>query len=122
MNAPEATHEEIVSVAGKPMDLANRLPRQPVVPLITIQSASTSFLSSWKPMSPRKYPPLSEEEKEKEQKPPAKNIHHFCTLTEDFQLPDEFRNIGRKYHTPNKFDNNTHQPFRVLLTNCFKYM
>ncbi|XP_021358969.1 uncharacterized protein LOC110454008, partial [Mizuhopecten yessoensis] len=109
MAPADATYEDIVSVAGQSFDLAGRKLRQPNFPQTTIQSSSVSFLSSWKPMSPRKYPPPEQEEMPR----PSKNIHHFCTVTADYQLPDEFRNIGRKYHTPSRFDGQIKHPYRV---------
>ncbi|XP_069130069.1 uncharacterized protein [Argopecten irradians] len=108
MAPPDATYEDIVSVAGQSFDLAGRQLRQPNIPQSTIQSSSVSFLSSWKPMSPRKYPPPEQ----KEAPQPTKNIHHFCTVTADYQLPDEFRNVGRKYHTPSRFDGQLKHPYR----------
>ncbi|XP_033743076.1 uncharacterized protein LOC117329299 isoform X6 [Pecten maximus] len=108
MAPPDATYEDIVSVAGQSFDLAGRQLRQPNIPQTTIQSSSVSFLSSWKPMSPRKYPPPEQEEAPH----PSKNIHHFCTVTADYQLPDEFRNVGRKYHTPSRFEGQLKHPYR----------
>jgi len=110
MAPPEATYEDMVSVEGKPFDLADRQVPRPIVPQSTVQSSSVSFLSSWKPMSPRKYPPTAVE---KGRQLSTKNIHHFCTLTSDYQLPEEFHNLGRKYHTPNKYEKNVPHPYRV---------
>lgn len=113
MAPPDATYEDIVSISGTAFDLEGRQLQKPNIPQTTIQSHSVSFLSSWKPMSPRKYPPPEEED---ELLLPTKNIHHFCTVTADYQLPEEFRNVGRKYHTPNRFSGATKQPYRVKNT------
>ena len=34
-----------------------------------------------------------------------KNVHHFCTVTDDVMLPDYYRGTWRKYHVPSKHDN-----------------
>lgn len=110
MAPPEATCEDIVSVQGKNLDLLSRQPSQgPVTNKMTVFSDAVSFLSTWKPITPSKYqlPEIEEEEKK-----PMKRVHHFCTVNDDYQLPNEYKNLGRKYHTPSKFDVGQ-QPARV---------
>lgn len=110
MAPPEATCEDIVSVQGKNLDLLIRQPAQgPVTNKMTVFSNAVSFLSTWKPITPSKYqlPEIEEEEKK-----PMKRVHHFCTVNDDYQLPNEYKNLGRKYHTPSKFDSGQ-QPARV---------
>lgn len=110
MAPPEATCEDIVSVQGKNLDLLSRQPSQgPVTNKMTVFSNAVSFLSTWKPITPSKYqlPEIEEEEKK-----PMKRVHHFCTVNDDYQLPNEYKNLGRKYHTPSKFDSGQ-QPARV---------
>lgn len=110
MAPPEATCEDIVSVQGKNLDLLSRQPAQgPVTNKMTVFSDAVSFLSTWKPITPSKYqlPEIEEEEKK-----PMKRVHHFCTVNDDYQLPNEYKNLGRKYHTPSKFDAGQ-QPARV---------
>lgn len=110
MAPPEATCEDIVSVQGKNLDLLSRQPTQgPVTNKMTVFSNAVSFLSTWKPITPSKYqlPEIEEEEKK-----PMKRVHHFCTVNDDYQLPNEYKNLGRKYHTPSKFDSGQ-QPARV---------
>lgn len=110
MAPPEATCEDIVSVQGKNLDLLSRQPTQgPVTNKMTVFSNAVSFLSTWKPITPSKYqlPEIEEEEKK-----PMKRVHHFCTVNDDYQLPNEYKNLGRKYHTPSKFDAGQ-QPARV---------
>ena len=34
-----------------------------------------------------------------------KNVHHFCTVSDDVMLPDYYRGTWRKYHVPSKYDN-----------------
>ncbi|XP_061164225.1 uncharacterized protein LOC133173256 [Saccostrea echinata] len=102
MAPPEVTCEDIISIQGKNVDLVNRQPAQgPVTNNVTVYSNAVSFLSTWKPITPSKYqlPEIEEQEKK-----PAKHVHHFCTVNDDYQLPDEYKNLGRKYHTPSKFD------------------
>lgn len=110
MAPPEATCEDIVSVQGKNLDLLSRQPTQgPVTNKMTVFSNAVSFLSTWKPITPSKYqlPEIEEEEKK-----PMKRVHHFCTVNDDYQLPNAYKNLGRKYHTPSKFDSGQ-QPARV---------
>lgn len=110
MAPPEATCEDIVSVQGKNLDLLSRQPTQgPVTNKMTVFSNAVSFLSTWKPITPSKYqlPEIEEEEKK-----PMKRVHHFCTVNDDYQLPNEYKNLARKYHTPSKFDSGQ-QPARV---------
>ncbi|XP_052720831.1 uncharacterized protein LOC128192291 isoform X6 [Crassostrea angulata] len=111
MAPPEATCEDIVSVQGKNLDLLSRQPAQgPVTNKMTVFSDAVSFLSTWKPITPSKYqlPEIEEEEKK-----PMKRVHHFCTVNDDYQLPNEYKNLGRKYHTPSKFDSGQ-QPARYV--------
>ena len=35
---------------------------------------------------------------------PSKSVHHFCKMTTEYQLPEQFVNLGRKYHTPSRFE------------------
>ena len=51
--------------------------------------------------------------------PPTRNIHHFCKMTSEFQLPHEFRHIGRKYHAPDLYRGVfPDQPYRVRSCVC----
>lgn len=44
------------------------------------------------------------EDEEEAESRPSKSVHHFCTATTEYQLPEQFVNIGRKYHTPSRFE------------------
>ncbi|XP_056011741.1 uncharacterized protein LOC125682590 isoform X3 [Ostrea edulis] len=102
MAPPEVTCEDIISVQGKNVDLVDRQPIQgPVTNNVSVFSNAVSFLSTWKPITPSKY---QLPEIEVEEKKPAKHVHHFCTVNNEYQLPEEYKNLGRKYHTPSKFD------------------
>ncbi|XP_078324094.1 uncharacterized protein LOC111124594 isoform X6 [Crassostrea virginica] len=115
MAPPEVTCEDIVSVQGKNVDLISRQPAQiPVPNKVMVHSNAVSFLSTWKPITPSKYQ-LPEIEEEGEKKP-SKHVHHFCTVNDEYQLPDEYKNLGRKYHTPSKFDSTQQQPARYMGT------
>ena len=61
-----------------------------------------SHLSSWTPVKHQKDQP----KEEGSGSPPIKkrNIHHFCTTTEDIQLPDHLRGVWKRYHVPSKYD------------------
>ncbi|KAJ8298279.1 hypothetical protein KUTeg_024810, partial [Tegillarca granosa] len=108
MAPPNPTHEDIISIQGKQTEIMERVP--PVAGNVTskypVNTVSVSFLSSWKPTAERKHEPFMEETIE------PKNVHHFCTLTSDYQLPSEFRNVGRKYHAPGRFGGMADQPYR----------
>jgi hypothetical protein len=71
---------------------------------------AVSFLSTWKPKL-EKEPSM---ETILEVSTPPKNIHHFCTVTNEYQLPEQFKHLGRKYHTPEQFLA-PKQPFRVSI-------
>ncbi|KAL3878456.1 hypothetical protein ACJMK2_030805 [Sinanodonta woodiana] len=108
---PNATYEDLISIKGKQLELEGRnlpLPGFKVPQKVPSQSSSVSFLSTWKPVAEREKP-------EREEKPPesSRNIHHFCTVTQEYQLPREFWHVGRKYHTPGKYHIGTlDQPYR----------
>ena len=110
LNLPsEATYEDLVSIKGKQKEIQSRhLPEPYTGPRPTVQCSSMSFLSTWAPREIRERPEEPEGER-----PPSRNIHHFCTETAEFQLPKELQNIGRKYHTPDRFPGFTQQPYRV---------
>ncbi|KAK7097844.1 uncharacterized protein [Littorina saxatilis] len=97
---PDATYEELVSVIGEPLDFHTRgIPGPVTGERPTVNSSSVSFLSTWAPTG------LTLAEKGVTKKPkapeePTRSIHHFCKMTDAFQLPQEFRNVARKYHTP----------------------
>jgi len=99
---PDATHEDMVGIAGKSATLEGRHPPLPgfKTARAPVHSNSISFLSAWKPVSEKR---KREEDVEGEVRP-SKNVHHFCTLTTEYQLPEEFWNVGRKYHTPSRFN------------------
>ena len=99
------THEDLVGVTGKTAPLEGRHPPLPGFKQpqnAPAQSNSVSFLSAWKPIIGEKR--KREDDGTKEESKPSKNVHHFCTVTTEYQLPEQFWNTGRKYHTPSKFD------------------
>lgn len=112
---PNATYEDLVSVSGKPMGIQQRSTGKAEINEITVQSEAVSFLSTWKP--------AVEREKTLDTIPevatPPKHIHHFCTVTSDYQLPEQFRHLGRKYHAPDKFMASK-QPVRVKVINILQ--
>ena len=65
-----------------------------------VYSNSVSFLSAWKPVAEKR----KREDEEEVETRPSKNVHHFCKVTTEYQLPEQFVNLGRKYHTPSRFD------------------
>ncbi|XP_041358343.1 uncharacterized protein LOC121375146 isoform X3 [Gigantopelta aegis] len=104
---PEATYEDLVSIQGKQKEIQCRsLPEPYTGPRLPVQGTAMSFLSTWAPRETRERPePVGE-------RPLSRNIHHFCTETAEFQLPRELQNIGRKYHTPDRFTTFPQQPYR----------
>lgn len=98
---PDATHEDLVGVTGKTAVLEGRHPPLPGFKTAetNVHSNSVSFLSAWKPVAEKR---KLDDDVEAEQRP-SKSVHHFCTLTTEYQLPEEFWNVGRKYHTPSRF-------------------
>jgi hypothetical protein len=110
MAPPEVTCEDIISVQGKNVDLVDRQPTQGLATNnVSVYSNAVSFLSTWKPITPSKY---QLPEIEVEEKKPAKHVHHFCTVNDEYQLPEEYKHLGRKYHTPSRFGS-AQQPARV---------
>ncbi|XP_052281417.1 uncharacterized protein LOC127878913 isoform X2 [Dreissena polymorpha] len=101
LNMPDITHEELVGISGKPAPLEGRHPPLPGFRTseIPVHSNSVSFLSAWKPVAEKR----KREGDVEEEKRPSKSVHHFCTVTTEYQLPEEFVNVGRKYHTPSRF-------------------
>ncbi|WAR00024.1 TTC6-like protein [Mya arenaria] len=98
---PNVTHEDLVGITGKQAMLEGRHPPLPGFKSFEtpVHSDSVSFLSAWKPVGDKR----EREEDVEEEKRPSKSVHHFCTVTREYQLPDEFLNVGRKYHTPSRF-------------------
>lgn len=98
---PDATHEDMVGIAGKAALLEGRHPPLPgyKTTQAPVQSGSVSFLSAWKPVAEKR---KHEDDGQVEERP-SKSVHHFCTVTTEYQLPEEFWNVGRKYHTPSRF-------------------
>ena len=70
------------------------------------RAGGSTFLSTWTPAEgdPRALGDLDVTTKVKPKGSFDKSIHHFCTVTEDLQLPDHFRGIWRRYHVPSKAD------------------
>ena len=95
-------------MSGKPVGIQQRSTGKAEINEITVQSEAVSFLSTWKPATERQ-PSM---EPILEVATPPKHIHHFCTVTNEYQLPEQFRHLGRKYHAPDKFLA-PKQPFRV---------
>jgi len=108
-----ATYEDLVSVSGKPLEIQKRSTGKAEINEITVQSEAVSFLSTWKPKL-EKEPSM---ETILEVSTPPKHIHHFCTVTNEYQLPEQFKHLGRKYHTPEQFLA-PKQPFRVSI-DCY---
>lgn len=114
-----ATYEDLVGIKGKQTELLDRQPffvasRPPLMasqPKPTVYSMSTSFLSAWKPKEKKE----ESAEEVSESQPQRNSVHHFCTVTNDYQLPKEFQNIGRKYHTPSKIDGTRFDTYRVSM-------
>ncbi|KAK6173455.1 hypothetical protein SNE40_016901 [Patella caerulea] len=106
-----ATYEDLVSVQGHKKSLESRVEPAPDTSNRTpVYSTSVSFLSTWAPSNVQETKP--DIITSTEQKPP-KHIHHFCTMTTEFQLPKQFQQIGRKYHTPDRYKGvNPDQPYR----------
>ncbi|XP_071127902.1 uncharacterized protein [Mytilus edulis] len=96
---PNATYEDLVSVSGKPIGIQERSTGKAEINHINVQSQAVSFLSTWQPAVERE-PSM---EPILEVSTPPKHIHHFCTVTNEYQLPEQFRHLGRKYHAPEKF-------------------
>ncbi|VDH90326.1 Hypothetical predicted protein [Mytilus galloprovincialis] len=96
---PNATYEDLVSVSGKPIGIQERSTGKAEINHINVQSQAVSFLSTWQPAVERE-PTM---EPILEVSTPPKHIHHFCTVTNEYQLPEQFRHLGRKYHAPEKF-------------------
>jgi len=98
---PDVSHEDLVGITGKPAVLEGRHPPLPEFRSFQtpVNSTSVSFLSAWKPVAEKR----EREEDVAEEKRPSKSVHHFCTVTREYQLPEEFTNVGRKYHTPARF-------------------
>ncbi|XP_064609394.1 LOW QUALITY PROTEIN: uncharacterized protein LOC135473473 [Liolophura sinensis] len=105
---PNATYEDIVKLSGTAAEIAPRqAPHPDTGERIPVYSAAVSFLSSWAPTE-KKFSKLDPPEKVF----PEKTIHHFCTATTEYQLPKELQGIGRKYHTPGKYEKFPSQPYR----------
>ena len=106
--APAAvTYEDICSIDAKPAAIHPK-----PVPAPAKEPApepAVSFLGSWVPVRATGDDGGEEEEEKprrEAQRPPrvAKNIHHFCKVGDDVQLPDHFRGVWRRYHVPSKYD------------------
>ncbi|CAL1530862.1 unnamed protein product [Lymnaea stagnalis] len=106
---PEATVEDILSIRGASKGMQERkLPAPDTGAKPNVLAPSVSFLSTWAPAAPNKFGPLPIPEKQY-----SNNIHHFCRVTMEYQLPLELMNVGRKYHTPDRFPSiKPDQPFR----------
>ena len=98
MAPAEVTYEDIISINAQTSQLHPRkdepktTPESPAPP-----STAMSFLSSWIPLEGAEKP-------QPVQRGPERSVHHFCTVTEDIQLPDHLRGTWRKYHVPNKYE------------------
>lgn len=92
----------LVGVTGSQAVLEGRHPPLPGFKTSKqpVHSNSVSFLSAWKPVSEKRKRETEDTEVDKR---PSKSVHHFCTMTTEYQLPEQFVNIGRKYHTPSRF-------------------
>ncbi|KAL4230368.1 cytochrome c oxidase subunit 1 [Mactra antiquata] len=103
LNQPDVTNEMLVGVMGSQAVLEGRHPPLPGFKTAQqpVYSNSVSFLSAWKPVSEKRKRDLEDVEAEQR---PSKSVHHFCTMTTEYQLPEQFVNIGRKYHTPSRFE------------------
>lgn len=102
MAPPEATYEDLVSIVGESVDFHSRgIPGPVMEDRPHVHSSSISFLSTWAPTGAS----FQNNGKEKPTVPevPTRSIHHFCKMTTEFQLPAEFRNVGRKYHAPDRY-------------------
>ncbi|XP_076446152.1 uncharacterized protein LOC143283739 isoform X2 [Babylonia areolata] len=101
MAPAEVTYEELMNVTGDSLDFHTRgIPGPTTGHRPNVNSSSVSFLSTWAPTA---VGAKVREDKAKTPEPPTRNIHHFCKMTSDFQLPREFRNTGRKYHAPDLY-------------------
>ncbi|XP_012943224.1 uncharacterized protein LOC101857057 [Aplysia californica] len=106
---PEATAEDVLCVHGEIKDLQGR--KSPVPDTgskVNVFAPSVSFLSTWAQAGAKRSEPVV--------KPPrqfSNNIHHFCTMTKEYQLPLSLVHAGRKYHVPDRFPSvMPDQPYR----------
>ncbi|XP_059155839.1 uncharacterized protein LOC131940934 [Physella acuta] len=106
---PEATAEDILSIIGEVKGIQDRKPPAPDIgPKVNILTPSVSFLSTWAPAVENKYGPGPVPSKVY-----SNNLHHFCRMSVEYQLPLELVHAGRKYHTPDRFPSvKPNQPFR----------
>ncbi|XP_064636762.1 uncharacterized protein LOC135493378 isoform X2 [Lineus longissimus] len=98
----EVNYEDLVSITGQKTALKERSPEKLMVekgPKPHVESESVSFLSSW---APKEYATVTPPEPIKPDV--TKNMHHFCTVTSDFQLPKPFQGVVRKYQTAAKYE------------------
>ena len=88
--APKTVHyEDILNVTAQPAPTYG----PPPVPDPKPEEPGKTFLSSWKPADSNSTHQKS-----------TKTIHHFCTVTDDVQLPDHYLGVWRRYHVPSKLD------------------
>ncbi|XP_060594169.1 uncharacterized protein LOC132748578 isoform X2 [Ruditapes philippinarum] len=102
LQQPDVQNEDLVGVTGTSALLEGRHPPLPGFKsnAAPVYSNAVSFLSAWKPVSEKR---KREDDVETESRP-SKSVHHFCTATTEYQLPEQFVNVGRKYHTPSRFE------------------
>ncbi|GFN98631.1 tetratricopeptide repeat protein 6, partial [Plakobranchus ocellatus] len=111
----EATNEDILNVQGEQKDLQGRGLPGPPYPgsKSNVLAPSVSFLATWGPATSRTKKEEAGEIKGKIAKEYSKNIHHFCRMSSEYQLPAELMHAGRKYHTPDRFPSvMPDQPYR----------
>jgi hypothetical protein len=98
----EVNYDDLVSITGQTADLKERSPEKAVVekgPKPHVVSEAISFLSTWAPQEEQTVTPP-----EQTKRGMTKNMHHFCTVTNDFQLPKPFQGVTRKYQTAAKYE------------------
>lgn len=98
----EVICEDIVSVQGKNLDLLSRQSVQGlVINKMIVFFNVVFFLLIWKFIIFFKYQLLEIEEEEKKS---MKRVYYFCIVNDDYQLFNEYKNLGRKYYILSKFD------------------
>lgn len=100
-------YEDVLNVTAQPAQIHESKP--PAGQESETHMGGSTFLSTWMPVEDmpddiESVVDVVEEAKDKPKAKAEKSIHHFCTFTDDMQLPDHYRGVWRRYHVPSKHD------------------